>query len=577
MKTPASLRSSALVLGALFTIGACSDPGPPIEQPDLSMPPVVYASCRPKSPMPPACGTGTPGADLLSFDADPAQAQRRVELETKARRIDRVYSVVAASTTSLSTEVSVYSPAGRAAVTAFAEGTGDDFQATTGVPLASAVDAWAKVAGAYAGVGVAADAFRYGSLRELGLCAELDRARQLLVADLDALHLATAITGVPGVIARGFARKDVPGAGQAAVPTPLFDSDGKPLPAEKSNGTWRSDASGGQYPSYVWEDSCSVDQLVGWVIGYAAAWEVIADDPSFDAALKARLQADAAALARSLMVVRDSGYDLEIRDADGRRTLFGILSHKGVDKFYVPEIDNGFNALMALGIVAGLAYVAEDSEIFTYLEEQLVVARALPQLARDKIAELDFGTGTNFSGYNMAFAGGFLASRYLCNPVARATVQAAVKGPLYDHDGMREPAEQKQTLYDFVYALAAAGATAFSPMSALPDGMAIARGIDSLAEYPDAPFWNTARINCDATEVQSLSCTGDDGQPIELLSSLGWNEEVVATAPLPMRLRPPSNYYWRSNPYAVNGEGDGSQLFSGVDFRFVYWLGRWAR
>ena len=44
-----------------------------------------------------------------------------------------------------------------------------------------------------------------------------------------------------------------------------------------------------------------------------------------------------------------------------------------------------------------------------------------------------------------------------------------------------------------------------------------------------------------------------------------------------MAIRPPSNYFWRSNPYEVNsGGGGGSLLLPGVDFRLAYWMGRWA-
>lgn len=46
-----------------------------------------------------------------------------------------------------------------------------------------------------------------------------------------------------------------------------------------------------------------------------------------------------------------------------------------------------------------------------------------------------------------------------------------------------------------------------------------------------------------------------------------------------MRVRPRSNYYWRSNPYAPNDSAveSDSVLLSTVDFRVAYWLGRWLR
>lgn len=563
----------------MATLIGCSSPGN--EPPDAAAP--TYTTCRTSAPAPPACGAGAePWDDLLGLGAsDP----RRADLAAKAERYERLFHVLHAVGTGVNTEITVATEPGRAAVQAFADLAADDgaswdFAAATGQQVSDVVTAWAKVAGAYAGVGVAADAFRYATLRELGAdCDAVDRAREHLARDLDALHLATAITGVPGVIARGFARTDVPGTGREVETTPLFDDDGNPLPPEKNNGTWREDNSvDGAYPDYVWEDSCSRDQYVGWVVGMAAAWEVIADDPAFDDDHKLRLQQDAAALAQSLMVVRERGYDLEIRDADGRATQHAILHEYGADVGYIPGVPNGFNALLALGIVAGLAYVAEDAEIFAYLEEQLIAERRLHEIARDHVIFLDLGVGSNFSSYNMAFAGGFLAQRYLCSDDARSAVAASISSTVYDNGGERQPAEQGQSLYDFVHALAAGGGTAYGPMSEPTDEAAIARGLASLEGFAAPPFWDEERINCDEQELAAGSCAAVDGTTVVTpLGEVGWNDKLVAEQPLPMSIRPPSNYYWRSNPYAINGGGDGTRLLPAVDFRFAYWMARWAR
>jgi hypothetical protein len=44
-----------------------------------------------------------------------------------------------------------------------------------------------------------------------------------------------------------------------------------------------------------------------------------------------------------------------------------------------------------------------------------------------------------------------------------------------------------------------------------------------------------------------------------------------------MRVRPVSNYHWRSDPYRPNGEGSPRRLLPGVDFRLAYWMGRYLR
>ena len=84
------------------------------------------------------------------------------------------------------------------------------------------------------------------------------------------------------------------------------------------------------------------------------------------------------------------------------------------------------------------------------------------------------------------------------------------------------------------------------------------------------------RENCDLAEIAAGSCEAEDGSRIELAPSLGRGGVLVAVDPLPKPLRPPSNFEWRSNPYAVNG-GGGDRINPGGDFRGAYWLGRFLR
>jgi hypothetical protein len=83
--------------------------------------------------------------------------------------------------------------------------------------------------------------------------------------------------------------------------------------------------------------------------------------------------------------------------------------------------------------------------------------------------------------------------------------------------------------------------------------------------------------NCDADEITAGVCTLSNGQVTDLLGTVGWNDELVAEDPVPIDVRPPSNFHWRSNPYSVNGGGTGDLLPSSADFRFAYWIGRWTR
>lgn len=518
----------------------------------------------------PRCGSARARSGILAEDA---------ALDAKARRFDRGFHAIQALYTGVNSEAIANDDAAVARVERFLrEEDGWDLAASAGV-APSTLFRWTKVAGAYAGAGALADSFRYAVLRDEGAaCEEVDRARAHLHAALDGMHRAVAITGAPGVIARGYIRRDLPG-GEDTVTVPLFDAAGRPLPAEKTNGTWRAPAASGP-ADYVWEDSCSRDMLIGWVLGMAAAWEVSRGDASVDPARLATLRDDARAIGRNLRRVNARGYDLEVHDADGRVTFHGYLHEAAVDRAYIPNFRaNGQHAMMSLGIAAALARVADDPELDDWLHNDLIRGRDLPGIARDRIDLVDVGEATNFSNYNMAFTGAWLAGRYLCDDAAREAVRTGTLAGLYQTPGRpRQPAEMGQSFFDLVAVAAGARGTAWRDLDAAGlDAGAVARATGTLREFPDAPFWERSRTNCDEAEVAARSCVGDDGTPIPLSATAGRGDTLVAAAPVPMRIRPSSNFYWRSDPYRPNGEGSPRSLLPGVDLRMAYWMGRYLR
>jgi hypothetical protein len=508
--------------------------------------------------------------------AGPGDDAFEAELEATAVRFDRVHVGIASLPSGLGTDVTIAvdDDEARARVESFVADDGWDFEASTGVAPRDVIARWEKTTGAFAGVAAAADAYRYATLRDQGYpCVEVDGAREQLVRALEGLHLATALTGVPGLVVRSFAHRDWPGASENPT-TPIFDRNGDPLPLEKTNGTWREDNSG-EYPEYVWEDSGSRDQLIGWIAGYAAAWEVVRADPTIDVALVDRLQADARAIAVQLMTVRPSGYDLEIWDPEGRPTLHGYLHEHNLEGSYSGFM-NGQHALMAAGIVAALARIAEDPEIDAYLVDQLVEDRRLVDIAADNLL-VDFGYATNWSNYNMAFTGAWLVGRTLDHATGREDLRRTADR-LYAWPRSKVPvSESGQALFDLVFALAHADASAFADTAAEPDSVAVERALASLRAFPAPPAWDFARENCDAEEIAAGMCTLGDGKVVEVLGEVGHGDTLVVAAPLPIAIRPPSNFYWRSNPNVPNGGGDGTGLYSAADFRFAYWLGRWSR
>jgi len=593
------IRHLAPVL-LVLALAACSnnaaetppDTAPPEDTAGVDTAPdtTPRADAAPDADVAPTCAYATrhliPGPCEAGYDAD---------LDAKARRYDRTWTLFNASVFGVNTDVGVAAANAedRELVNTFIremDGWEAEFEAFAGKKPADVITSFHKVAGLYGGVGIVADAYRYGVLRDQGYpAAQVDQARGQLLRALETLHMATAITGGEGVVCRGLALKD-----WGYETTPLFDEDGVPLPYEKNNGTWREDNSG-LYPDVIWEDSVSRDMLIGWAAAYGAAWEVIRDDDTIPADAKATLQADAKALGRALMVVGESGYDLEVPDADGRITLHGWLNEHNLDgTFYSDQMENGFHAVMALGVVGSYAYAAEDPELTTWFEEELVIARELPRIVKEHVNELtDFGYGSNFSNYNMAFTGFWLAMRYVQDPDARLLLREGLKGSLYDRPGEDfQPADHGYSLYDFTFVTGWADGSAYHPMTTEPLSVALESGMDTLRKFAEPPYWNVEVINCPAFEACTCEdsqcscppeataepCVASDGETLLTpLGCKGWKCSIVVDAAIPWELQRPSNYHWRSSPHDANGGGDGSGLLPGVDFRFAYWIGRWAQ
>jgi hypothetical protein len=515
----------------------------------------------------------------------PGELGYNAALEDLARMYDRAFHAFITPGQGVNTEavVPAANTADRKLMEDFiTETDGWDFEAYSGKAVFDVITSYAKVAGLYGGVGIAADAYRYGIYRDRGYpAAEAAIAREQLKTSIEALHIVTAITGVPGVVARGFTRIDIPGNAASTPLTPLFDGYGNPLPIEKDNGTWRADNSGGDYPEYIWEDSCSRDMFIGWCTALAAVWEVIKDDPEFSQATKDTLQEDARLIGMSFSTVQASGFDLEVMDADGRTTYHGMLNENAIDRIYLPwlPIDNGFNAVMALGCVSALAYAAEDEELNSYLNDVLVADRKLHKIFERQMVGSDLWIQSNFSGYNMEFQGAILASRYNANPAVQEAVAIALEIHMYDHEifHLRQPREQQQSFYDFVYAAGIAGSNAWTPAHSEFDEEAVLNGTITLMSFPVPPYWDYAVENCDAAEIEAGWCEMLDGTMNRYFGPVGRNETVIMQDPVPFAISVPSNYTWRSCPYRPNGGGDGSLFLPGVDFRWAYWLGRWSR
>jgi MYXO-CTERM domain-containing protein len=478
-------------------------------------------------------------------------------------------------------EGAIADPAHRTLVTQYVTSGMTDFQAATGSHPYAVLDAYDEQGdlGMFGGVQAAGLAWRYVVLRDHGGSAsDVAEARAALLRAVEGLHWITAVTGVPGGVVRGIMRITPEHAGEPPLPggpittTPLFDATGSPQPAMKQP-TWRADASG-MLPFLAWLDDCSKDQLDGYVIALGAAYDAIVGDPMIDQSLVDRLRADCAAIGQRLMmrVAVGGGHtaDLVIVDADGRPTSFHDLSAEEVTPGVVSTRPiNGFNALMALGIVRTLYHVSGDATLGHFYYQTLVGDRGYLQSATSTVRLMYQGPATNYSNVNMAFVAVYGVLRYETDPMIQASIRDILESQLYAPGVDRQASGLGLPFFDHVYAgFRVGGATDSSGMAALTQAMATMTG------YPSAPIWEPDMTNCDASEIAAMHCIGLDGTTnITLLGNVGHGNGLVAQDVLPIAIRPHTDFEHRSDPHRVNGSAT-TTLDPAGDIVASYWLGR---
>ncbi|MBZ0274414.1 hypothetical protein K8I61_20450 [bacterium] len=436
--------------------------------------------------------------------------------------------------------------------------------------------------GMFGGMASIGDVFRYALARDRGETFEIPIAelRQNVIELMDALHVCVEITGEPGVVVRGIRKIAEPGPLQTTEP--LFDINGDPYPPNKDDNVWREDNSGA-HPDFIWEDNTSKDQLDGYIFSMGAVWDIVADDPDIPQAKKDALIADAAAIGDMLMeVAPETGLDLSIRDADGRLTQFHDIHPRDMGSFVIPEflgVGNGFNALMALGIVKTIAFITGEERFRDFFAE-MIEDRGFLDYVDQTVFLTNNGPLTNWSNVNMMFVAIYPLLRYEADRDLRAYWQKVMADDLW---GSRfsdwAVSNSHQAFFGLIWASFKNGAT--------DDAEADTAAYD-LAGFKTPPYWHAPKIvNCDDDELAAGECLAIDGTTIITLAGYTDTHGVfhaypthtgdpISTDPLPRTIRPPSNFDWRSPPYDVNG-GGGVRLNPGGDFHGAYWLGRFMR
>jgi len=508
-------------------------------------------------------GVVPPGPKLIP---GPGEDGFDAALEEKARAYDRQFHTFSAPW-GLSLDALIPDPGDRELVAGFlAQHETDDFEEYAGKPPRAVVAVFDEHGdlGMFGGAAAAGEAFRYMALQDQASRADLLEA-------IEAFHIAATITGVPGTVARGIRRLNEPGE-MPAVEAPPGDC---PDAGDRSD-RWRPDGSG-QYPNWIYVDNNSKDQMIGYVFALGAFWDAVAEDPAIDDQVRQQIQADARALADSLMTPVQvnllQSADLVVRDWHQCPTRHLDLNPRIVPVGGQPPIvlsagasnQNGWNALAALGVVRTLLHITGDPALRAFYYDQLIGERDFPRLMVSGPAHVgamyqDGAAGdTNFSNVNMAFVSAWGVLRYETDPDLRARFHQVFASELWDLDHPHDGASIQQAFFNLI-------------RSGLggDDPAVTAAAADQLGEFVAPPYFDYAVENCDAGELAAGSCVAIDGETEITLIEPGDDHSRTA---LPKRLRPPSNFEWRSDPRSVNG-GGGIRLNPGGDLRSAYWLGR---
>lgn len=280
---------------------------------------------------------------------------------------------------------------------------------------------------------VAAEGFRLAVTGDPEAADNLKRS-------LEALHRAQAITGVKGLLARGFWKASDPAHG----PTTFQLRHGE-----------------GEFAGYDYVTETSRGQYISVMFGYGVAYDFLKDEK-----VKAMVRQDVADIANHIW---DHG--LKIVDQDGKPTQYGKIE---AGPFY------GYNAMIALNFFRLAARITGDSH-FEDVHRQLI-KRYYDQYVAAMIA--GFSDVTKYYNYNLAA----MSLYHLLGLESDRKIRRHYETG-FDYGWWRWVKDDDQSFFNFIYAAVRGGQD---------KDRAIERAIDTLARFPEQlPFHAPRVINSD--------------------------------------------------------------------------------
>jgi hypothetical protein len=285
----------------------------------------------------------------------------------------------------------------------------------------------------------------------------------------------------------------------------------------------------GRFSEYQWLGDVSADQIIGVIFGYSVAFDLIDEEE-----LRRSIAMHVSQLADHLI-----DHNMMIIDVDGERTKHGDL---GSGFFSEP-----LNALIALAIMKSAYHITQKDKYqrhyLSLISDRKYHLRAIK--ARDPWWEAF--TGVNHSDNNLAFLAYITLMRNETDPELLDYYQKSLKR------AWNVVRNEGNPLFTIIY-------HALSGREDL-DHQAMEAARTTLHLFP-VDRRNHKIVN--------------SGSP-ELCKSF-WRDRFgrkQSCRPVPMDRRPADVFEWKENPYRLDGGGDGTLQFSGVDFLLPYWMGRY--
>ena len=346
----------------------------------------------------------------------------------------------------------------------------------------------------------------------------LDVVRQ----QVDGWRFFQRLTGVPGLIGRGFAHVDDPSQeGQWSLLYPEKDCH---------RGT-------GDFADWYWQADTSRDQVTGAVLGTAMAYDLV-DDPHVR-------ETAATFLTEIADHVWSNG--LQIVDPDGEMTTHGNVDGMYLDGWPLP---NGLNAVCALAWFK-IAHHVSGEERFREIYEELVHERDYPELMSVNMWVYS-GYQTRWFNTYMAFENFFHLMRLEEDPALRARYHEIFRDTLWlnlDDDTPNRRAIAEHNPVKTPWYLYTTGER---------DPNALFHALWQLVVFPEAPLRDRRVVNSEDPSIEK-----NPALPTEALYAL------------PSYRLPPDMVIWHRGPYKLDGGADSGEERTGCDYLLPYWMGRY--